>query len=511
MLNKRFSINLVSTVLAFAINIGIGFLLTPFVVRHLGIEAYGFFGLANEFIGYAQILAIALNSMAARFITISIHQDAGEKTLQYFSSIFFADIIISIALFIPSILVIVFLKHLINISAALVPDVSLLWTFMFLSFFVSIIDTAFSVSTFAKNRLDLAALRKIESGLLRVFVLVGAFYFLSPKVWYLGLAALLTNVYILCTDIYYTRKLLPQMRVSRRFFNLLRIKEIVMSGVWNSFTRLSDIFARGLDLLITNLFISSAAMGSLSVSRLLPGQILALFAVIAGVFAPEFTILFAKGDKPAMLRQINGSIKLLGCFSCIPMAILFAYGDTFYSLWLPTQNARLRQILSILNCFAYVFALPLEGLWNIFTAMNKVKTTSLFLFANSIVSIVALLIALQFSNDMGTKLFIVAGLSTILSIIRALTFLPMYGAHCLGLKLTAFYPSIFKNAMAGIAATAFSFGVKTLLHGSSWGLLVLETSITGIVAFGFSFMLVPGREDRVRLLDKVKNKLRCIR
>ncbi|MFA6817173.1 MAG: hypothetical protein WCS73_12850, partial [Lentisphaeria bacterium] len=227
----------------------------------------------------------------------------------------------------------------------------------------------------------------------------------------------------------------------------------------------------------------------------------------AGVFAPEFTILFAKGDKQAMLGQINGSIKLLGCFSCIPMAILFAYGDTFYSLWLPTQNARLLQTLSILNCFSYVFALPLEGLWNIFTAMNKVKTTSLFLFANSIVSIIALLIALRFSNDMETKLIIVAGLSTILSIIRALTFLPMYGAHCLGLRLTAFYPSIFKNAMAVIAATAFSFGVKALLNGASWGALVLECSITGIVAFGFSFMLVLSREDRSHLLDKIKNKM----
>lgn len=507
MLDRRFSINLVATVTAFVINVGIGFLLTPFIVRHLGIEAYGFFGLANEFIGYVQIFAIALNSMAARYITIAIYQNDETKTQQYFSSLFFADLIVSLALLVPSIFVIAFLGRLINISPELVPDVSLLWMFMFASFFVSIIDTAFSVATFAKNRLDLVSLRKIESSLLRVAVLVGAFYFLTPRVWYLGLATLLMNVYILAADLYYTRKLLPQVHISRRFFAASRVRDLVASGFWNSFTRLSDIFSRGLDLLITNLFIGGVAMGSLSVSRLLPGQILSLFAVIAGVFAPEFTILFAKGDKQAMLGQINGSIKLLGCFSCIPMAILFAYGDTFYSLWLPTQNARLLQTLSILNCFSYVFALPLEGLWNIFTAMNKVKTTSLFLFANSIVSIIALLIALRFSNDMETKLIIVAGLSTILSIIRALTFLPMYGAHCLGLRLTAFYPSIFKNAMAVIAATAFSFGVKALLNGASWGALVLECSITSIVAFGFSFMLVLSREDRSHLLDKIKNKM----
>lgn len=167
MLDRRFSINLVATVTAFVINVGIGFLLTPFIVRHLGIEAYGFFGLANEFIGYVQIFAIALNSMAARYITIAIYQNDETKTQQYFSSLFFADLIVSLALLVPSIFVIAFLGRLINISPELVPDVSLLWMFMFASFFVSIIDTAFSVATFAKNRLDLVSLRKIESSLLR--------------------------------------------------------------------------------------------------------------------------------------------------------------------------------------------------------------------------------------------------------------------------------------------------------------------------------------------------------
>ena len=511
MLNRRFSINLVATITAFVINIGIGFLLTPFIVRHLGIEAYGFFGLANEFIGYVQIFTIALNSMAARYITIALYQNDEAKTLEYFSSLFFADLIVSLILLVPSVFMILFLSRLINISPALVSDVSLLWAFMFASFFVSIIDTAFAVATFAKNRLDLASLRKIESGLLRVAVLVGAFYFLSPKVWYLGFATLLTNIYVLVADIYYTKKLLPQVYVSRRFFSATCVRDLVMSGFWNSFTRLSDIFSRGLDLLITNLFIGGVAMGSLSVSRLLPGQILSLFAVIAGVFAPEFTILFAKGDKQAMLGHVNSSIKLLGCFSCIPMAILFAYGDTFYSLWLPTQNGRLLQTLSILNCFAYVFSLPLEGLWNIFTAMNKVKTTSIFLFVNSIVSIIALLIALQFSNDTETKLFIVAGCSTILSIVRALTFLPMYGAHCLGLKLTVFYSSIIKNAIAVFAATAFSFGVKFVLNGNSWAVLVLESAITSVVSFAFCFLLILGHEDRIHLLNKVKDKIRFAR
>lgn len=43
--NKQFAINMIAQVVGFVVMMGIGFLLTPFIVEHVGSEAYGFVGL----------------------------------------------------------------------------------------------------------------------------------------------------------------------------------------------------------------------------------------------------------------------------------------------------------------------------------------------------------------------------------------------------------------------------------------------------------------------------------
>ena len=67
----RFFINLVASLFQFIISMGIGFILTPYIVQNVSVEAYGFVGLTNNMVGYASLLTIALNSVAGRFITIS--------------------------------------------------------------------------------------------------------------------------------------------------------------------------------------------------------------------------------------------------------------------------------------------------------------------------------------------------------------------------------------------------------------------------------------------------------
>lgn len=56
--NKQFIINLVASLVNFAVNMGIGFVITPFIVGRVGAEAYGFAGLANTMVGYATLAAL---------------------------------------------------------------------------------------------------------------------------------------------------------------------------------------------------------------------------------------------------------------------------------------------------------------------------------------------------------------------------------------------------------------------------------------------------------------------
>ena len=67
---QRTVINVVCSILVLCTNVVISFFLSPYIVKNIGVEANGFVTLANNFVTYANLIVTALNSMAARFITV---------------------------------------------------------------------------------------------------------------------------------------------------------------------------------------------------------------------------------------------------------------------------------------------------------------------------------------------------------------------------------------------------------------------------------------------------------
>ena len=96
--NKKITINMAMAFTATVANICVGFFLTPYIVRTIGTEAQGFTMMATNFISYAYLLVVALNSMAARFITFSVQQGDMEKAGKYYASVFYGNIAIVLAL-----------------------------------------------------------------------------------------------------------------------------------------------------------------------------------------------------------------------------------------------------------------------------------------------------------------------------------------------------------------------------------------------------------------------------
>lgn len=501
--NKQLIINMSAQVVAFLVNFGISFFLTPFVIANVGSEAYGFVGLANNFISYAQVITAALNSMAGRFITISIHQGRDEDTNKYMTSVIVANVCLSIPLTIVSVFILLFLPHLIRISDHILSDVTLLWALLFTNFIVGLLGAVFSTATFSQNRLELSSKRSIESNILKVIVLLIAFNVFKPSVWYIGLSTLICGIYVVVTNIRYTRMLLPSVRIRKRYIDFGKIKELVSAGIWNSVSKISTILYSGLDLLITNLFISSTAMGTVSIAKTLPSQILSVFGMLANVFMPQLTISYAKGNYKEIRSQIISAIKILGFIACVPISCLYVYGGDFFSLWVPEQDAFVLQLISIIACVEFPFVLPLEPLWNIFTVTNKIKQSSLVLLLSSGLSVIVMFLLLRGVQNEVLAMCIVVGVSCFIGVFRGITFLPIYGAKCLNFKWYTFYPPMIKNIIAIGLVTLVSFEVKRLIAISSWSTLIVCVTMTAIIACIFNFYILLGRDERKIIKSKL--------
>lgn len=490
--NQMLVINMVSSFLSLAVTFGISFFLSPYIVETVGVEAYGFVGLANNFISYASLITIALNALAGRFITIAIHEKKIEKANRYYSSVFLANCLISAVLLLIGSIVWVYLEYLISIPASILWDVKLLFAALFINCIVSTVGSVFSVATFATNKLYISSFRSIESSLIRAVVLIGLFAFFSPKVSYLGVTSLLTGVYCLAFNIHYMHKLLPELQIKKTSFDFAAVKELVSSGVWSLATRVGSLLTDGLDLLITNILIDPTAMGVLSLAKTVPALIMSVVGNLVGVFSPNFTILYAEGRHDGLQKAVKQAMKIMGVIANLPIIVLIVCGERFFSLWQPTQNANQLHVLSILTCAGLIVNGGINCIYNIFTVVNKLKLNAIVLVLSGLLSTGIVFILLN-TTDLG--IYAVAGVSTVIIILKNLFIIIPYGAKCLNMKWYALYPEVIRGIVfVVVSSTVGIILTKNLVGG--WIHLITSGIITGVLSLGIGYFIILGKDDR---------------
>jgi O-antigen/teichoic acid export membrane protein len=507
---RRFTINFFGQIFSFAVNLIIGFILTPYLIKKVGKEAFGFSGLALNFINYAQLLTIALNSMASRFVSINIHQKNINKANKYFTSVFYSNIFLSIILSILYFLLLNNLNYLINIPNQMYDDIFLLFLLTFFNFIITLNSSIYSIATFIQNRLDLASINSIISNLIRICVLFFCFYFFKPYVWYIGLSIIISSLYLFYSNYKLTKFLLPEMVINKVYFDIKIIKELIKSGIWNVVSKLSGILNVGLDLLLANVFIGTSAMGILSIAKTLPIIILSAFAVLANIFAPDIAMYYASNNIKMVKQQLLISMKFLGILASLPLSFLFVFGDVFFKLWIPNENYTLIHTLSIFTCLELCFALPQEGLWNIFTVTNKIKRSSLNLLYMSILTFITVFVSMYFI-DLKYRIYFLGGVTSFFGIIRLVTFLPIYGSICLELSKKTFYPLILKNILSILILTLICLFFKFYIKPNNWNSLFISTFFTSIIGLLFNVIFILDKMERRFIIHKFKNRFNKIK
>ncbi len=507
MKRKRTYINLICSILALACNILIGFVLSPFIVKSIGVEANGFVTLANNFVTYAQLIVAALNSLAARFITIEYVNKDYKKANLYYNSVFWGNLIICAVLIIPASFFIAQLDKFVNVPSSIVFDVKLLFAFIFFNFFLTTGFPNWDCGTYVSNRLDRSYIPQVLTSVIRCICVFAMFTVFVPHVWYVGFAATVMTVILLLCNGYNTHKLTPELKISFSpiICSSYAVKELVGSGVWNTISSVGNILLSGLDLIICNIAIGATEMGILSLSKLLPNYMQQLSASIRNAFSPELTINFAKGDKEAVLKDINHAMKMTSMIMTIPIAIIIVVGDKFFALWVPSQDADLLQKLSILAILGYAFTSGTQILYNVFFTVNKVKSNAIAMLISGVASTIITL-ALVFFTDY--DIYAVAGVSTFVNLVRNMIFTLPITAKYLGYRWNQFYPQVVMTIISTVLQIFWGCVIKTKLVYATWIEFGFSVSVLALVGFVINLFLLFNKTERKVLLRKLLEKLK---
>lgn len=503
--NNRYK-NIIFQIAGQAIAAVLSLYISSFVVENMGEAVFGFVGLANNFVSYASLAAVALNSIASRFIAVEIYRNEKKEASEYYATTFLANLIVSIVVAVAGSIFIWNMDSVLNVPAGFLGDIQVLWFMIFAGFVFDLLSTAFKASTFITNKVYLNSLATVIGVVIRATVILGMFVAFSDKIWFVGLGTLISMFFQLIIHFIFAKKLTPQLHIHTKYFKLLRLSTLLKSGIWNTISQLGKLLSEGLDLLITNIFINDSSMGIVSISKTLSTYIQLLNGTIAGTMVPKLTYHYSRNEIKQYHKQLFSDMQLLSFTSGLMLSILVIFADSFYALWVPSQDARQLMMLTVLGAFWISVSGVMGSIFNAFTVQNKLRFNSIAMIISGIVSTLILIITLELT-DLG--IYAVAGISSVIYIVKNLFFIIPYAQKVIGIKAIDVYKHVLKSVLVTTVTIIIFRMILRLFDLGSWLRLIAAGGIvTVIITVIFIFVYFPMYQIKSSALSMKKRLFR---
>lgn len=500
---KRLSINLVANLLSYGIATVLSFCLTPFLVRNLGKEIYGFYGIANSFVSYITVVSVALNSMAAKYITVELINGNKNKAKQYYTSIFFSNVVLCLILTPILVLIVLNLKSILSISSSYIVDVQILFTLIFAAMLLRFITSIYGCATYASNRIDLRAYTEMIKSVLRLGLYFILFTIFKPSIVYLGIILFLLELFNSVSQIVLAKKLTPELKIQKYYFDFNLVINTLKIGVWNSVNQLGDLLLSSSDLVVANILLGETASGNISIIKTMPSLISGVITAINGVFMPRVAHIYAEGDKRKLIDEVKQAQRIMGAMVTPICVLLIVFGYDFYNLWVPGNDIRLLMQLSGLDVARMLIIGVTWPVSNLNIVMDKVKIPSLLVILSGITNILSMIIMIKFT---GIGIYSIVITTLVLTVIFYGIFIPAYPCGFLKISRFTFISPMIRMILVVILSALCIIPMHSIIMIKNWWQFVLYGGVCAIITFSISIIGFIGPKQILHFFRKIRNK-----
>ncbi|WP_249030541.1 oligosaccharide flippase family protein [Tannockella kyphosi] len=482
--NGRLLINMISNIVSYSTGVLMTFVLTPYLINNIGKEAYSFYPLANSLILYMSVVTNALNAMASRYITIAIAREDNAEANEYFSSTIIANLCISLLLLVPMTFIVLFIDVFLDIPINLIASVRVLFAFTFTNLLLNIITAVFGVATFATNRIDLRSLRELVLNLLKIFLYIVFFGLFNPDISYVGIVTFIVSLLGFIIQYGYTKKLLPNIRISINAFNISTVKTIIYSSSWNIINSLGSMLLAGSSLILANIFYGTTLAAEYAIVQTVPNFVNGLISMLTGVFYPVIMKTYAVESVEKLVLEVKKAQTFIGLFSTSVVGVFIVMSSSFFSLWTPLENIEWLNILSSITIIPHCIIGCMWILSYLSITLNKVKIPALYLSLSGLLNIVLAFLMYKYTN---LGIISIPIISTAIQVIWVFIFFPIYSSLVLRVSIKTFYPAIIRGIVSffsalfittvGISFVEINSWISFFFVGGTIGLLVLFTNL----------------------------------
>lgn len=494
MARKQQLINLLSNFANLFTNILLGLFFTPYLVKTLGIAAYGVLPLALLINSYINVVTGALVGSMSRFYSIELVAEKYKEASEYLS-IAFISLASFFILSMPLLGVFIYnIDDVLNIPDIYVYDSKILFSLIIFSFFLSMCSSLLNITQFALNRLDIMNIIKISRNVFKVIFVLLFFCYFDVNLQNIGLAFLLSEIVVFVLSVFFYKKETDKkITISLRLFNTDKFKIILNVIFWNLLLHAGEVVLFRIDNIVINKYWSTSESGVVGVFSEFGMYINSVLAVIISLASPLIVINYSKKNFLEMTKVFLNNYAVTNYFLAIIIATCICFAPHILHFWLDDSYV----IYSSWFCakLLYVPFIIYISIYNtIFRVYNKLKTPSYIMITCGIMGVILMCITAangsKFTNPVLAVL--IAG---ILSLILNMLFSSIYINRLNdGISYKHMFKPFLDFLVAIIVIVLTSLAIQSVIPCNSFIIFLIEASVTMLVGALLTYKLCLSRD-----------------
>ncbi|MCD7969904.1 MAG: oligosaccharide flippase family protein [Alistipes sp.] len=496
--------NLIFNIIALVANILIGIIYTPYLVRQLGIVAYGILPLVVVINQYISVVTGSLTSSLTRFYSIALQQGKNDEASRCISTALMVIFILFIVLAVPLYFVISRVDKIFTIPPELVEQARTLFVFTISGFFISLISSVLNITMYARNRLDQMNIIKIIRLSLKLGLVVLFFTMLGEEVVYVGYANLLTEVIVLIISFSLFRLLTSdKVKINFKKFDKAILLSMLGMTTWVILVQIGDTGLYRIDNFVVNVFWSTTESGILGAFSELGTYMMTSLAVISTIFGPLILMAYSKGKHDEVVKMAVDRSFMVGVLAAVATGLIIGFAKQVSVLWLG-EGFEVFHIWLILKVLIIPFYTSSGVFAFIYRAWNKVKIPAVICLVLGGINLSIAILVARLMSPSYTAIMIILISGTVLGITQSYIMNGWY--------VSTIYPEmklpVLRNffLIAGVMAVVslFSYLVNLLFPYDGFPRFLVVGMVVALISFSLTFRFVFAKEQRDYLFSLIK-------
>lgn len=481
------------------LSIGVGLVLTPFIIKSLGDSEYGLYTLIGSLVAYLSLMDMGLNYTVVRFVAKFRAQKDTDGEQKFLDTAMFIYLIISAVLAVIGIVLYFKLDVIFkdSLTAEQLDDAKVMYLILIFNLAITLPGNTFTAICNAYEQFIFPRTMSVLRYVLRACTIYAVIKF-GGKAISLVLVDTFFNLFLITSSILYTRKKLNVVIKFRRA-SLNDMQHIFSYSAWIFISTIVFSFQWRAGQIILGITMNTVVVAIYAVGIMLGSYYTTFASAINSIIVPKATQMVVGDSNGLQLTDMMIKVgRLNNYLMLLVLSGFFLFGNEFIKLWLGDSY---RESWLVALLIMLVYTIPMTQTFGnaILEAKNKIAFRAIWdITAMSVAIIVGFFISKEFG---------IIGMIFSLVVAKAINLVAIniYYQQIFEFRLLHFFKKTYLIQLTIIGSLTYViFLLKQHVEIRSWSMLLFVVIIYVLVYTLLNYIFILSKEEKDMVTNNIK-------